>query len=147
MINKVILVGNLGADPEVRKLEGDSKVANLSLATNETYTDKSGQKVKQTTWHNLEMWNGLAGIAEQYLKKGNTIYVEGKIKTDEWETKEGEKRYTTKIRVLNMTMLGGRPTEGGGSPASSSNNAASDSAANDQAFESISGSDEDDLPF
>lgn len=104
MVNKVVLIGRLGKDPEVRHLDGDRRVANLTLATNERYTRKDGQKVETTEWHDLEMWDGLARVAEQYLKKGNLIYVEGKIKTDNYE-KNGETRYRTRIRVNSMNML------------------------------------------
>lgn len=112
MINKVILVGNLGKKPEMRELDGGRKVANFSLATNETYTNKQGERVKNTEWHNIEMWDRLAEIAERYLDKGSTVYLEGKIKTDQWTDKDNNTRYTTRIRVNNMQMLGGR-TEGG----------------------------------
>lgn len=108
-VNKVILVGNLGADPEVKYLEGDKVVAKLRLATTESYKDRSGNRVDQTEWHDLEMWDGQAKIAEQYLKKGSQIYVEGKIKTDTWQDEQGQNRYRTKIRVLSFTMLGGKP--------------------------------------
>ena len=104
MINKVILVGHLGKDPEVRYLDQNRVVANVTLATNERYTDRNGNKVETTEWHNLEMWDGLAKVAEQYLKKGSLVYIEGKLKTEEWE-KDGIKRYTTRIRVTNMNML------------------------------------------
>ncbi|MEM1137269.1 MAG: single-stranded DNA-binding protein [Bacteroidota bacterium] len=104
-VNKVILIGNLGQDPEVRYLESGSVVAKVSLATTESYKDKSGNRVDNTEWHDVEMWDGLAKVADQYLKKGDSIYVEGKIKTDKWEDKEGNPRRTTKIRCLNMTML------------------------------------------
>ena len=104
-VNKVILVGNLGADPEVKTLEGDRKVANLRLATNESYTDKSGQRVTNTEWHSLEIWGRQAAIAEQYLKKGSQIYVEGRIRTDNWQDQEGNQRYTTRIRVDSFKML------------------------------------------
>ncbi|EIM77674.1 single-strand binding protein [Nitritalea halalkaliphila LW7] len=112
-VNKVILVGNLGQDPEVRHLEGDKVVANCSLATSESYRDRNGQRMESTEWHDLELWDGLARIAEQYLRKGSKIFVEGKIKTDSWTDQEGNNRKKTKIRVLSMTMLDGRP-EGGG---------------------------------
>ena len=115
MINKVILVGHLGKDPEVRYLDQNRAVANLTLATNERYTDRNGNKVEQTEWHNLEMWDGLAKVAEKYLKKGSLVYVEGKLKTEEWE-KDGVKRYTTRIRVNTMNMLD-RAAGGGSSNA------------------------------
>ena len=106
MVNRVTLVGRLGQDPEVKTV-GETKVAKLSLATSESYKDNSGNKVENTEWHNLELWDGLAKIAESYLKKGSQIYVEGKIKTDKWETDSGEKRSAVKIRVTSLTMLGG----------------------------------------
>lgn len=106
MVNKVILLGNLGADPEIRQA-GSVQVAELRMATSETYKDKSGQKVTNTEWHTVELWDGLAKVAEQYLKKGSRIFVEGKIKTDVWEH-EGQKRYKTKVRGTSMTMLGGK---------------------------------------
>jgi single-strand DNA-binding protein len=112
-VNKVILVGNLGADPEVKYLEGDNVVANLSLATTEAYKDRSGNRVEQTEWHDLELWGQQAKIAEQYLKKGSQIYVEGKIKSDKWTDEQGQNRKRMKIRVLSFTMLGAKP-EGSG---------------------------------
>ncbi|MFT6112334.1 MAG: single-strand DNA-binding protein [Bacteroidia bacterium] len=104
MINKVILVGHLGKDPEVKYLDKDRAVANFSIATNERYNDRNGNKVETTEWHNIEMWDGLAKVAEKYLKKGSLIYVEGKLKTDEYE-KDGIKRYNTRIRVNTLNML------------------------------------------
>jgi len=107
-VNKVLLIGNLGKDPEVRTLESGAKVANFPLATTESYKNKNGERVDTTEWHNIVLWRGLADVAENYLKKGNQIFVEGKIKTRSWEDKEGNKRYTTEILADNMTMLGGR---------------------------------------
>lgn len=117
-VNKVILVGNLGADPEVKYLEGDKAVAKLRLATTESYKDRNGNRVDQTEWHDLEMWDGQAKIAEQYLKKGSQLYVEGKIKTDTWQDDQGQNKYRTKIRVLSFTMLGGKPDGTSGNQAS-----------------------------
>ena len=114
MKNLVILLGRLGQDPEVKTL-GETKVAKVSLATSEFYKDKSGNKVENTEWHNLELWDGLAKVAESYLKKGSQIYVEGKIKTDKWETETGEKRSAVKIRVTSLTMLGGNQQQESGS--------------------------------
>lgn len=111
-VNKVILIGNLGKDPEVRYLENGKAVANVTLATTERYKDREGNQVESTEWHDLEMWDGLAKIAEQYLSKGKSIYVEGKIKTDSWQDEQGVKKYRTRIRVQNMTMLGS-PSGGG----------------------------------
>ena len=109
-VNKVILVGNLGKDPEVRYLDNGVAVANFSLATTENYKNKEGERVSHTEWHNIVLWRGLAEVAEKYLKKGASIYVEGKIKTRKWEDKEGVTRYTTEILGDNMTMLGGKPS-------------------------------------
>ena len=110
-VNKVILVGNLGADPEVRHLESGSKVANISVATSENYTNKSGERVEQTEWHRVELWDKLADLCEQYLSKGRTVYIEGKIKTNTYQDKDGVTRYDKKIRATNMTFVGGRNEE------------------------------------
>ncbi len=111
-VNKVILIGNLGKDPEVRYLENGSVVANIALATTETYKDRNGNRIDSTEWHDLELWDGLAKIAEQYLSKGKSIYVEGKIKSDTWQDDQGMTRKKIRIRVLNMTMLGGTGSAG-----------------------------------
>lgn len=104
-INKVILVGHLGKDPEVRHLDGGVSVASFPLATSETYT-KDGKKVEQTEWHNIVMWRGLADIASKYLQKGKLVYIEGKLRTRSFEDKDGNKRYTTEVVAENFTMLG-----------------------------------------
>lgn len=150
MINKVILVGHLGKDPEVRYLDENRAVANLTLATNERYNDRNGNKVETTEWHNLEMWDGLAKVAEKYLRKGSLVYVEGKLKTEEWE-KDGVKRYTTRIRVNTMNMLD--KAAGGQTNSQVTNNNAStaapkqEEAHNEQAVDSILNDQDDDLPF
>jgi len=107
-VNKVILIGNLGKDPEVRYLDNGVAVANFSLATTENYKNKAGERVSQTEWHNIVLWRGLAEVAEKYLKKGSSIYIEGKIKTRKWEDKDGNTRYNTEILADNMSMLGGK---------------------------------------
>ena len=107
-VNKVILVGNLGADPEIRHLESGSKVANISIATSENYTNRNGERVEQTEWHRVELWDRLAELCEQYLSKGRTVYIEGKIKTNTYQDKEGVTRYDKKIRATNMTFVGGK---------------------------------------
>lgn len=148
-VNKVILVGNLGKDPEVRHLESGSVVANLTLATTEAYKDKNGQRVENTEWHDLELWEGQAKIAEQYLKKGSQIYVEGKIKTDSWQDEQGNNRKKVKIRVLSFTMLGSRSGNDGGGMNDSGGNYKQ--AENKPAMASSSSpsmdEDMDDLPF
>ncbi len=110
-VNRVILIGNLGKDPEVRTLETGVKVANFPLATTETYKNKNGDKVDVTEWHNIVLWRGLAEIAEKYLNKGNQIYVEGKLRTRSWDDKDGNKRYITEVMTDNLTMLGGGKRE------------------------------------
>jgi single-strand DNA-binding protein len=109
-VNKVILIGNLGKDPEVRYLDSGVAVANFSLATTENYKNKEGERVSQTEWHNVVLWRGLAEVAEKWLKKGSSVYIEGKIRTRKWEDKEGNTRYSTEILGDNMTMLGGKPS-------------------------------------
>lgn len=110
-VNKVILIGNLGKDPEVRHLENGGVVASFSLATTESYKDRnSGERISKTEWHNIVMWRGLAEIAEKYLKKGSSIYLEGKLRSRSWDDKDGVKRYTTEIVVDNLNMLGGKPS-------------------------------------
>ena len=112
-VNKVILVGRLGKDPEVRNLENGATVANFTMATSETYKDKTtGDKKEITEWHNIVVWRALADIAAKYLHKGDQVYIEGKLRTRSWE-KEGVTRYTTEIVGDNMTLLGSKP--GGGS--------------------------------
>ena len=105
-VNKVILIGNLGKDPEVKYLDSGVAVANFSLATTESYKNKEGERVSQTEWHNIVLWRGLAEVAEKWLKKGSSVYIEGKIRNRKWEDKEGNTRYTTEILGDNMTMLG-----------------------------------------
>jgi len=109
-VNKVILIGNLGKDPEVKYLESGIAVANITLATTENYKNKEGEKVSQTVWHDIVLWRGLAEIAEKYLKKGSSVYIEGKIRNRKWEDKEGITRYKNEILADNMTMLGSRPS-------------------------------------
>jgi single-strand DNA-binding protein len=114
-VNKVILIGNLGKDPEVKYFPSGDAFCNLTLATTDSWNDKqSGEKKERTEWHNLVLTRKLAEIAGQYLKKGSQIYVEGSIRTRKWQDKEGQDRYTTEIAVDNMQMLGGRGGGAGG---------------------------------
>lgn len=136
-VNKAILIGNLGADPEVKHLDNGSTVANLRIATTESYKDRDGNRKDMTEWHDLEMWDGLAKIAEQYLTKGDKIYAEGKIKSDTWEDDQGNKRKRVKIRVFNMTMLSAKG-ENTGAPANKVNETAAPDLSSDSG---------DDLPF
>jgi single-strand DNA-binding protein len=111
-VNKVILVGHLGKDPEIRSISNDRKVAKFTLATTETYKDNTGQRVESTEWHNVEFWGPIADVIEKYLKKGSQVYVEGRIRTRSYDDKEGIKRYVTEIVGQNMNMLGGRASGG-----------------------------------
>ncbi len=105
-VNKVILIGNLGKDPEVRHLENGATVANFPIATSESYLDKNtGQRVENTDWHDVVAWRGLAEVVEKYVKKGTKVYVEGKLKKRSWQDKEGNTRYTTEVIADEMTIL------------------------------------------
>ncbi|MBI4647824.1 MAG: single-stranded DNA-binding protein [Bacteroidia bacterium] len=108
-VNKAILIGNVGKDPEVRYLENGVAVANFSLATSEVYKNKAGEKITTTEWHNIVLWNRLAETAEKFVKKGTPLFIEGRIRTRQWEDKDGNKRYTTEIVGDNMQLLGRKP--------------------------------------
>jgi single-strand DNA-binding protein len=121
-VNRVILIGNLGRDPEIRYTQGGEPIANFSLATNEAWTDKSGQKQERTEWHRVEVFGKAAQVVRDYLSKGRQVYVEGSIRYDEWTDKDGNKRNTTKIHIggpnSRLVLLGGRGEggPGGGGP-------------------------------
>lgn len=108
-VNKVILVGNLGKDPEIRHLEGGNSVANFTLATNDYYKDKQGTRVERVEWHSIAAWRGLAELAEKYLRKGSQVYIEGKLRTRQYQDKDQQTRYITEIVADEITLLGGRP--------------------------------------
>ncbi|MDX9882963.1 MAG: single-stranded DNA-binding protein [Prolixibacteraceae bacterium] len=142
-VNKVILVGNVGKDPEVRHLDKGVAVANFPLATTETYLAKNGEKVSTTEWHNIVVWRGLAEIAEKYVTKGRQLYIEGRLRTRTWDDKDGNKRYTTEIYADVMQLLGKRDDNNGVSSQVPSAN---------EPYEKVSEPDfsqpeEDDLPF
>jgi single-strand DNA-binding protein len=105
-VNKVILIGNLGKDPEVKYTQSGTAVANLSVATNDVWTDKAGQKQEKTEWHRVVVWGKQAQVISEYLAKGKQIYVEGSLQTRSWDDREGNKRYTTEIRAVRVLMLG-----------------------------------------
>jgi single-strand DNA-binding protein len=111
-VNRVILVGNLGKDPDMLFLEGNIPIAKFSLATTETHKDRSGKQVSQTEWHNVVLWRGLAELAQKYLHKGSLVYIEGRLRSRSWEDKEGNKKFTTEIVGDNLIMLD-RKTDGG----------------------------------
>ena len=149
-INKVILVGNLGKDPEVRYMPSGGAVANVTLATSDQWKDKqTGEQRERTEWHNVVFFQRLAEIVGEYLKKGSQVYVEGSLRTRKWQDKSGNDRYTTEIVASEMQMLGGRGGGGGGSSASY-NSSKAPAAAESQGGGSGGGYDEgfdDDIPF
>jgi single-strand DNA-binding protein len=104
-VNRVILIGNLGKDPDVQYLEGNIGVAKFSLATTETYKDRGGKLVSQTEWHTVVLWRGLAELAQKYLHKGSLVYIEGRLRTRSWEDKEGNKKFATEVVGDNLIML------------------------------------------
>jgi single-strand DNA-binding protein len=112
-VNKVILIGRLGQNPEVRYTQGGAAVANFSLATNESWTDKSGQKQERTEWHRVVVWGKLAELCAQYLTKGRQAFVEGRMQTREWKDKEGQTKYTTEVQAQTVQFLGGAAGERG----------------------------------
>ena len=143
-VNKVILIGRLGKDPEVRKINATTTVCNFPLATNESYKNQDGSYTEQTEWHNIVMWRDVAERAERILKKGSTIFVEGKLRTRSWEDKENHKRYTTEIVVENFQLLDKR--EQSGTPqANSENKSGSESTSSSETVTEPNF--DDDLPF
>jgi single-strand DNA-binding protein len=142
-VNKVILVGNLGKDPEIRHLENGRAVTNFTLATSETYKNRNGEKVTNTEWHNVVLWSPLAEVANNYLKKGSQVYIEGKITTRSYEDKDGVRKYITEIVGREMTMLGSRTIEQ--RPSAVMQESAQQN--NPEAGENFQNSEEDDLPF
>jgi single-strand DNA-binding protein len=142
-VNKVILLGHLGADPEVRYTQGGTAVANLRIATNESYNDKtSGERVEKTEWHRVVAWGKLAEIVGQYLKKGRQVYIEGSLQTRQYQDQQGNTRYSTEIKANDLVMLGGRGEGGGG---------AEGGGGEDTQFAPVGGDEapasDDDLPF
>jgi single-strand DNA-binding protein len=141
-VNKVILIGNLGKDPEVKHLDNGTVLARFPLATSETYKNKDNEKVTSTEWHNIVLFNRQAEIAEKYVKKGDALYLEGRIRTRSYDDKDGNKKYITEIIGNNMQMLGGGKSENTGMENSAQVSEAKTSAPQNQIPE-----EEDDLPF
>lgn len=142
-LNKAMLIGRLGQDPEVRYTQSNTAVANFSLATNERYKDRNGEFQERTEWHRIVAWGRTAEICQEYLKKGSQVYIEGPIQTREWEDKDGQKKYTTEVKALTMQMLDSR---GDSSMPSGGRNNSSKSPATaeiDSSFDDM----DDDLPF
>lgn len=149
-VNKAILLGNLGKDPEIRTLENGVKVCSFPLATSESYKDRNtGETISRTEWHNIVMWRGLAEVAERFLKKGNQIFVEGKIQTRNYQDKDGNQRYITEVVANEMTMLGGRPgsQEADNGSEKRENSSSGSAHGNSSHAESPMSEEEDDLPF
>ncbi len=147
-VNKVILIGNVGKDPEVKHLDSNSSVANFTLATSDHYTNKSGEKVTTTEWHNIVCWRGLATIAENYIRKGSQIYVDGKIRTRSYDAQDGSKRYVTEILADTIQLLGKKSD--GGSAAEGTNVAQQSGVSEPLNNPNAYGNDDkegDDLPF
>lgn len=143
-VNKVILVGRLGKEPEVRNLDNGAIVANFSIATSESYKDRTtGEKKEITEWHNIVLWRGLAEIAQKYVHKGDLVYIEGKLRTRSWE-KDGVTRYTTEVVADNMTMLGSR---GGGGSSSGDMGTRSTERVSSESYSAPADNSTDDLPF
>ena len=144
-VNKVILVGRLGKDPEVRNLDNGAVVANFTMATSESYKDRTtGEKKEVTEWHNIVVWRALAEISQKYLHKGDLVYIEGKLRTRSWE-KDGVTRYITEVVADNMTMLGSK--SGGGNSSSGEYGARSAERATTETYSPPADSGSDDLPF
>ena len=147
-VNKVILIGNLGADPEVRYTPDGAPVANFNLATSESWNDRtSGEKQERTEWHRLVVWRKLAEIAGQYLKKGSKIYIEGKLQTRSWEDQSGQKRYTTEVVVNELQMLDSRGEGGGGGGGGGISRDPGPAAQAESGPPPAAAAEEDDLPF
>ena len=139
-VNKVILIGNLGRDPEIRYTRDGTAVANLNIATSDSWNDAQGQRQERTEWHRVVAWGKLAEIAKEYLSKGRQVYIEGRLQTRSWEDKDGNKRYTTEVKTDQMVMLGGRGGDG------SSRDSVPPPAAEDFSREPFQATDED-VPF
>lgn len=142
-LNKAMIIGRLGQDPEVRYTQSNTAVATLSVATTERYKDRNGEQQERTEWHRVVAWGRLAEICQEYLKKGSLAYFEGPIQTNQWEDKDGQTRYTTEIKALNMQMLDSRGDSGMGGGNSSGQSKQVQTAEIDSSFDDM----DDDLPF
>jgi single-strand DNA-binding protein len=151
-LNKALIIGNLGADPEVRYTQSNTALATFNIATTEKYRDANGEMKENTEWHRIVAWGRLAELAQQYLRKGSPVYIEGSIQTRQWEDKEGQKRYTTEIKATSMQLLGSRQDAGMDMPMSASSAPKSASVASSTNKPAVVVNDEfndmdDDLPF
>jgi single-strand DNA-binding protein len=147
-VNRVILVGRLGKDPEIRSIPSGTSVAKFSIATDERFTDKSGQKQERTEWHNIEAWGKLGEICGQYLRKGKLVYIEGSIRTESWDDKEsGQKKYRTKIVASDMQMLDKKNDDEGGGYSGGGGYAGKPAATGAPAERGGQMEDDDEVPF
>ena len=151
-VNKVILVGRLGQDPDVRYMPNETAVCNFSLATSSSYKDKTGEKVDQTEWHRIVMFGKVAEIAKEYSRKGSQVFIEGRLQTRKWQTKEGQDRYTTEVVAASMQMLGSKDASSGGGESSGEFDQQQNKSSNEstkapspavESFDQL----EDDIPF
>lgn len=149
-VNKAIIVGNLGADPDIRTTPGGTRVATLSVATNRRWVDRSGATQEKTEWHRVIAWTNLAEIVEKYLRKGDRVYVEGRIEYRQWQGQEGQTRYTTEIIARDLVMLGGRGDVAAAEPYAAQGAPASTGGGEEQSYEDFPAEaveEDDDLPF
>ncbi len=146
-LNKVMLIGNLGRDPEIRFTPEGSPVASFSIATGETWTDKNGTRQERTEWHNIVAWNKLADLAKRYLSKGRQVYIEGRIRTREWDDRDGNKRKTTEIIATQMVLLGSRPQGAEGTAAAAPQPIQRSSSAEMEQGVGDTGITDEDIPF
>lgn len=146
-LNKAMIIGRLGQDPDVRYTQSNTAVANMSIATSERYKDKSGEWKEKTEWHKVVAWGRTAEVCQEYLKKGLQVYIEGPIQTNKWEDKEGQTRYTTEIKALQMTMLDSKGSNSsGGAPKPAQSKASEPVSSNVELDDNLDDID-DDLPF
>jgi single-strand DNA-binding protein len=147
MVNKVILIGNVGADPEVRTLESGVKVATLRLATTERGKDKDGNATSHTEWHSVVVWRALADVVDRYVRKGTQLYIEGRLRTREWSTREGEKRYSVEVLCDNLQMIG-KKSDSAPAPSEPAPSEPQPTERVAQAVESLQAAiDDDEIPF
>jgi len=147
-VNKVILIGNLGKDPEVRYMPDGKAVANITVATSEKWKDKAGEKQERTEWHNVVFYSPLAEIVGQYLRKGSSVFVEGRLQTRKWQDKNGQDRYTTEIIANEMKMLGSRGDQSGSQPAQQPRSQSNQDARNKATFDAQAPAGfDDDIPW
>lgn len=145
-LNKAMIIGRLGQDPEVRYTQSNTAVATLNIATSERYKDSNGEYQERTEWHRVVAWGRLAEICQQYLNKGSQVYIEGPIQTRQWEDKEGQKRYTTEIKALQMIMLDSKGSGGTNAPSGGDQNSSKPMSSNVELGSNFDDMD-DDLPF